>query len=307
MKRSLRTVDKTAESGGHTLTGTSVQWLLVLLALVLLTGCSPLRIVNALSPASAERISENHSYGPDDRQKLDLYFPNQAKPEAPVIVFFYGGSWRHGHRASYQFVGHSLSARGYTVAIADYRLYPKVRFPEFVRDGAIALTWLKNNIPEAQNGFVLMGHSAGAHTAALLSLDTSYLSKHDLDIQEIHGMIGLAGPYAFNPLQYRRTRPVFSSLTTPEPAQPVNHACPGSDKPALLLLHGLADTIVYPKNSKTLHDKLSRCDGVAQHVEYPQVNHFDILIGLSDRFTYLAPVLADIETFLDDMTQKRSS
>ena len=55
-----------------------------------------------------------------------------------MVVFFYGGSWNRGDRAQYRFVGEALAARGIVTVIPDYRLYPEVRYPDFLKDNAAA-------------------------------------------------------------------------------------------------------------------------------------------------------------------------
>ena len=57
------------------------------------------------------------------------------------MVFFYGGSWSTGQKSQYAFVGAALAAHGYVAVIPDYRLYPQVRFPQFMEDGARAVAW----------------------------------------------------------------------------------------------------------------------------------------------------------------------
>jgi len=201
-------------------------------SLVLLAGCSPLIVVDALSPEDGYRVESGLSFGPEARQALDVYRPLQARPGAPVVVFFYGGSWRRGERGNYRFVGQSLAARGYTVAIPDYRLYPEVAFPTFVEDGARAVAWVARSLPEAKNGIMLIGHSAGAHIAALLTLDRSYLAAWDLSADDLAGMIGLAGPYAFDPSRSPRFKPIFAAAQPPDSSQPLKHA--RGDAPPLL-------------------------------------------------------------------------
>jgi acetyl esterase/lipase len=181
----------------------------VILAFIL-AGCSPLAMVNTIAPDDGFVLDRAIAYGPQERQKLDVYYPEIRNPRAPVLVFFYGGSWRRGDRVKYKFVGQALSSRGYVTVIPDYRLYPDVRFPVFVEDGAASVAWVKENIAASANGIVLVGHSAGAHLAALLALDTRYLSREGISERTISGMIGLAGPYAFEPENFRRFRGIFA-------------------------------------------------------------------------------------------------
>ena len=267
--------------------------------LFLITGCSPLRVVNGLTPDTPGKVEPGISYGIESRQKLDIYWPLNISDKTPVIIFFYGGSWRSGERGDYKFVGQSLSSRGFIVVIPDYRLYPEVRFPGFVEDGARSLAWVHSNISQAENGVILIGHSAGAHLSALLALDQKYINSYGLEGTQIKGVVGLAGPYAFDPLTYRKTRPIFSHLDDPDISRPVTHAC-NSSLP-LLLLHGNEDGLVLPINSKKLHELRENCGLESQLIELNNVGHFDILLGLSSSFSNLAPVLDPIDTFIDNL------
>lgn len=266
--------------------------------LTLLGGCSPLKLVNGLTPNGAQEVERNLSYGVEVRQKLDVYRPAKPDEGSPVVVFFYGGSWRSGERGNYEFVGQSLSSRGFITVIPDYRLYPEVQFPAFVEDGARALAWIHENISEAEHGLVLIGHSAGAHLAALLALDQKYLNDFKLSSSQVKGLIGLAGPYAFDPLSYRKTRPIFSGLNDADNARPVSYAC--NNSPPLLLLHGREDRLVLPGNSRKLHELHQQCGMKSNFIELSDVGHFDIVLGLSDSFSNLAPVLEPIQNFIQE-------
>ena len=266
--------------------------------LVMLVGCSPLKLVNGLTPTGAKEVEYDIAYGPDARQKLDVYRPAQPVEGSPVVVFFYGGSWRNGDRGNYRFVGQSLSSRGFITVIPDYRLYPDVRFPAFVEDGARALAWIDDNIRESEHGVVLIGHSAGAHLAALLALDQKYIAAFGLSGSQLKGLIGLAGPYGFDPLSYRKTRPIFSGLTDVDDAKPISHAC--NNSPPLLLLHGSEDRVVLPVNSRRLHELQQGCGLPSELIELDDVGHFDIVLGLSGSFSNLAPVLEPIQDFIQE-------
>jgi acetyl esterase/lipase len=126
-----------------------------------------------------------------------VYAPRTpASPSGhPVVVFFYGGSWNRGERADYRFVGEALAARGVLTLVADYRLYPEVRYPDFLSDSAQALAF---GLREAARlggdprGVFVMGHSAGAYNAAMLALDATRLAPTGHSPRELAGWIGLA-------------------------------------------------------------------------------------------------------------------
>ncbi len=109
-------------------------------------GCAPLSTLNALVDSDSHELI-TAAYGASNRQRLDVYVPieiaKRVRPAQgwPVVVFFYGGSWKHGERAHYRFVGEALAARGIVTVIPDYRLYPEVRYPDFLKDNAAATAW----------------------------------------------------------------------------------------------------------------------------------------------------------------------
>src|SRR6478609_2927338 len=94
----------------------------------LLSGCSATGALDALVPQGTYDLKEGEAYGPLPRQRLDAYLPLRPVGPSPLVVFFYGGAWTRGDRASYRFVGEALASRGVAVVVADYRLSPEVRW-----------------------------------------------------------------------------------------------------------------------------------------------------------------------------------
>ncbi|MGA9438240.1 MAG: alpha/beta hydrolase, partial [Pseudolabrys sp.] len=85
-------------------------------------------------------------------------------------------------------------------------LVPPARFPTFVEDAARAGRFARKSAAR----LVLMGHSAGAYIAAMLSFDPQWLGQVGLNSQtDLAGFIGLAGPYDFLPIQSRTLRTIF--------------------------------------------------------------------------------------------------
>ncbi|MBN9023922.1 MAG: alpha/beta hydrolase [Rhizobiales bacterium] len=176
----------------------------------------------------ARRIVETASvpYGDGPRRSLDIYAPRDAAG-APVAVFFYGGSWQGGRKETYRFVGRALARRGIVAVVADYRLYPEVVFPGFVEDGARAVGWTAANI--ARHGgdprrIFVMGHSAGAHIAAMIALDGRWLAETGSPVP-VAGLLGLSGPYDFLPIRDPALIRAFGGANRPE-TQPIDHVGP---------------------------------------------------------------------------------
>lgn len=275
--------------------------LLVLAAVigVSLGACSPLRLLDILqAPQNVER-KDDIAYGDRPRQRLDLFQPQATVRDDIIVLFVYGGSWRGGERRDYRFVGQSLAARGLITAVTDYRLFPQARFPTFVEDVAAATAWLHHALP-ADDGrprrLVLIGHSAGAHIAALVALDRRYLRSVGLQSDTIAGLVGLAGPYAFDPTTFASTRAIFATAASAEITRPVTFAGPLA--PPTLLFHGTVDTTVRPANSRTLAQRLNESGVSARYRELDGVGHIGILLALSPALPSSTEMLDEIVAFV---------
>lgn len=223
-----------------------------------------------------------------------------------MLVFFYGGSWKGGSKEDYAFVGQALAAQGFVTVMPDYRLYPEVRFPAFLDDGAAAIAWVRDNIV-AYGGdprrIVLAGHSAGAYNAVMLGLDHRYLRRAGVNPQAIRAVAGLSGPYDFLPLDEGTAQQVFGEAPDKAATQPITFAGPLS--PPAFLATGEADTIVRPRNTRSLAAKLRAARVSVQERVYPDLDHADTLLALSVAFRSKAPELAEMTAFLKQFAEER--
>ena len=240
----------------------------------LLSACSPVGVINGLTPTGSFEKTSDIAYGADPRQTLDIYRPKQPAPGAPVVVFFYGGSWNSGSRSDYLFVGEALASRGITTVIADYRLYPQVRYPEFLVDGAQAVGWTYRHIGEYGGNpqrLYLMGHSAGAYNVAMLALDAQWLKA--------------------------AVRPVFFYPDSPPESQPIRHVSHAS--PPTLLMAAATDTLVNPtRNTGGLANALRGAQVPVQELYFSRTSHVTLVAALSRPLRWLAPVLDNVSEFV---------
>ncbi|MEJ7745573.1 MAG: alpha/beta hydrolase [Luteimonas sp.] len=221
-------------------------------------------------------------FAPATHLSLDVYRPQgNATQPAPVVVFFYGGSWQRGSRDQYQFVGHRLAQNGVMAIVADYRTYPRAGFPAFMDDAAQAVAWARKNAGQyggdPQHVFIA-GHSAGAQIAALLGTDKRYLEKAGVRERDIAGVIGLSGPYDFviNG-QYEK---VFGPPSQYPLAQAINFV--DGDEPPFLLIHGTADRVVEARDSVQMDEKLKARGGQSRLLLLPDAGHFTPVAALYD-------------------------
>jgi acetyl esterase/lipase len=279
--------------------------LAALVAALALVACSPITALNALAPAGTHTRTADVAYGDGPRQKLDIYRPAQPAPTGgwPVVVFFYGGSWNSGARGDYAFVGEALAARGILTLVADYRLYPEVRYPDFLRDSAAALAWgLEHASPLGGNPrrVFVMGHSAGAYNAAMLALDARWLQGNPAGAHhpdELAGFIGLAGPYDFLPMTNEDTQPVFFHPNYPPGSQPVSHV--SRTAPPTFLGAARDDRLVDPqRNTLGLASRLQALHVPVTVKTYDGVSHATLIGAFGAPLRWLAPVLDDVVAFI---------
>lgn len=251
------------------------------------------------------------AYGANERARLDVYSPDTLH-RRPVVVFWHGGLWIEGSRSQYRFVGAALARAGYVAVLPDYRLYPEVKFPGFVQDGASAVRWVHEHIAEYggdPDAIFLMGHSAGAHLAALIALDDRYLRAEGGNTRWIRGLIGVSGPYAIETqasptsvgicaANVRCTRllpSIFGGPYSWRDWQPLPGA---SDLPPTLLLHGAKDSLVALRHAEILRDRLVAHHAIVELRVYPAGNHGDTIGAFSIPSLASIPAMDDVSHFI---------
>jgi acetyl esterase/lipase len=267
------------------------------MAMLSLAGC--VSTFNALVvPTDGYRIETDLAYGNLGRQKLDLYVPDGLTQPAPVILFFYGGSWQDGEKETYRAVGQALASKGFIVAVADYRVYPEARFPDFVDDGAQAVRFLREAV-KARGGdparLYLAGHSAGAHIAAMLASDPVYLRKVGGDFSWLRGVVGIAGPYDILPFKDKTLIEIFGGANRAE-TQPITHI--DGKRPPMLLATGDDDTTVSPRNTERMAARLKAVGSPVTVKIYPGVGHVGIILSLWPGFRSKTTLREDIVDFV---------
>jgi acetyl esterase/lipase len=264
-------------------------------------GCTAFDILNAPVPSCGYVRTSDIAYGPLPRQKLDVYRPRHTSPDARVVIFFYGGDWQEGQKGDYRFAAEALTSKGFIAVLPDYRIYPEAQFPEFIADAAMSVRWTHDHIDQFGGDpthLYLMGHSAGAYIAVILTLDGHYLKEVGLDRGNIRGTVGMAGPYDFVPSGTERA--IFNMAPgqqKPDPRmEPVNFV--DRHAPPMLLMQGLDDELVDPVNAFELAARIKSAGGDVQLIAYPHTGHKELVAALAWEFRWLAPVRRDAADFL---------
>lgn len=284
---------------------------ITLVAVALFTlqvGCSGTQFLNTLSVRTGYSVERDIPFDPSTGLELDVYAPRKAHG-APVVVFLFPGRWSMGDKEDYFFVAKGLTSRGIVAVLPNYRLYPHVRFPAFVEDAARAVRWTRDHIA-AHGGdpdrLFVMGHSSGAHLAALLALDDDYLREVGGDTSWLRGMIGLSGPYNFKPEGAADLSDMFGPPENFHLSQPI-HYVDGSNPP-LLLLHGHDDNAVDVENTISMTDAVQRAGGPVKTVLYPKLGHGLMVASLSSFVRMKSGPLDLVEEFvLTHMDDRRTA
>lgn len=257
---------------------------------------SPFNIKEAVDPGV--RKHANLPYADGERKKLDIYRPEDTSGgPAPVVMFIYGGGWQAGDRFEYEFVGRALAANGFVAVVPDYRLFPEVKYPEFLEDNAQAMKWIEDNIAGYggdRNRFFVAGHSAGAYNSVMLGLDGSFRQEYGVTMP-IRAIAGISGPYNFYPFEYGEVRSVFGEAPNPEGTQPVNLV--SAESPPMLLVSGTSDPIVRRQNTEAMAQRL-RAQGVwVTEKYYEGAGHLEPIIAMGQLMRWRMPVLKDVVDF----------
>jgi acetyl esterase/lipase len=247
--------------------------------------------------AGGSQVASAVSFGKHG-QTLNIWRIGNANPKgAPVLIFYYGGGWVKGAADDYGWAARAYASKGFVVVVPNYRKVPQVRFPAFVQDGADAVKWTQDNIARYGGDparIAIAGHSAGAHTVAMLALDPQWLAAVGAP-GAVKAAVGLSGPYDFYPFTGRAVA-AMGAWPKPAETQPLSYA--RKDAPPMMLVTGTADTTVRPKNARNLFKALTEAGAVVVEKEYPGLGHEDIAMALSLPFRSKATVLDDSSAFL---------
>ena len=207
-------------------------------------------IGDALGRAMLEQLGRGHKVvrnlpyktGMSDyetsRCRLDLYVPEKAK-DAPCLVWFHGGGLTAGSKdkAAAVDVGRRMAADGVIVAVVNYRLSPRGKFPAYVEDSAASVAWMiRESTKYGGNpkSVFVGGHSAGAYLTLMVGLDDKYLGRHDLKLTDIAGTIPVS-PQIDSHWTVRAERGIGRESRVIDESAPLFHAR-GNAPPVLLFV-----------------------------------------------------------------------
>jgi acetyl esterase/lipase len=201
--------------------------------------------------ADGSRVQKDIAYSDagGDRTKLDVYAPGKGTGH-PVVIWIHGGAWQIGNKANVQAKPKAFNGQGYVLVSINYRFHPAVTYREQAGDIAEAIHWVHEHARDHGGDpgrIFLMGHSAGAHLAALVGTDNRYLEKAGLKLSDLSGIILLDGACYDIPRQIEqsplpRLTTIYTTVftedqTTQRDASPITHVARDKHIPPFLILH----------------------------------------------------------------------
>jgi acetyl esterase/lipase len=212
------------------------------------------------------------------KHRLDLYLPAD-KTDFPAVLFVHGGAWVLGDRKDfgvYEALGRMFARHGIGAAAASYRLAPRVKHPEQVKDVARAFAWLHAHIGQYggwPDRVFVAGHSAGGHLAALLATDETYLAAEGLSLKDVRGALPISAVYS---LPDGLFNDVFGTdPTVRKAAGALAHAQPG--RPPFLILYADKDFPFCDVGSEAFARALQQHKVPARTVVVKERNHIDVI------------------------------
>lgn len=255
--------------------------------------------INYLTPKDTFEKEEHLAYGLKAKNRLDLYRTKNPKKQKPLIVFVHGGSWQHGNKRDYLFIGETFAREGFDVAIINYQLAPENIFPAFVDDLAQAIHYLNQNkvkLNISTDNMILMGHSAGAFN--VMSVVYSAQSQNFKYKDQIKAIVGLAGPYHFDYVGDPLSEHAFDHKISYQQVMPYYFIEPNQIKHYLLVAE--QDQVVERKNALDL-DIALRQKGNHSHIAViPKTGHITIVATLASLMSHYFKTKRTILHFLEE-------
>ncbi|MBQ8527595.1 MAG: alpha/beta hydrolase [Lachnospiraceae bacterium] len=201
-------------------------------------------------------------YG-SDKHQFFLYFKPDKDVKDKVIVWIHGGGWNAGSPDDFRYVGQSFAMEGYHCVSLGYRLSPKNKYPVQIEDVCAAygkaMEYLKKQGVDCSK-VIVTGPSAGAHLSSILCYGKKYQESCEIDIHNIIGFIGVAGPYLFHEKLSNTLKILLGQLFAKGYNRKDGEPCSlfVANHIPMLLIHSRHDGLIEFSQSEALYEKAKR-------------------------------------------------
>ena len=263
------------------------------LLILFITSLVSVAVLQVAEKALPFEVREDLTYGPNERNELDLFLPkDDGKKLRPAVVVIHGGAWRSGDKGQLRMLAELFARRGYVAAAINYRLAPKYSYPAQLDDCQRAVRWLRKNAKEYRvdpKRFGAAGASAGGHLALLLATrETRDDSDPELKgiSSKVQCVLSIFGPTDFTDERYVQAsknpiagRALIDFLGKPydeapnlwKEASPLHHVSP--DDAPTFIIHGDRDPLVPLEQSERFAEALKKVKVEVQLVVIKGMGH----------------------------------
>jgi acetyl esterase/lipase len=245
-----------------------------------------------ISLVQAEVITDiSYSSELHQRKQLDIYRPENRNQKLPILIHIHGGGWKIGDKNIQRKHGEFYSNNNIIFININYRLTPEIQHPVHVQDCAEAVAWVFQHLDEFggdNNRVYISGHSAGAHLAALLGTDASYLNNYNIKTTQLAGIIPV-DTASFDLLSRSNERFVKklidnafgTDIAILKSASPMHHIIMDHNYPDFLIFaSGKRNAAI--KQSEELSRRLNETGNYAKAIVVDGYNHRNMNLGMRE-------------------------
>jgi len=216
----------------------------------------------------------------DKVNQLDVYMPKKGS-KSPVILWIHGGNWIGGDKSDVDKKPEFFTQKGYIFISLNHRLSPEASYMGQTQDLANAIVWIYNNIIHYsgdKSKILLMGYETGAHLAAMVAVDDTYLKDAEGSRSMIKGIVSIDGlgfyipslvPELGNKFREGCQKAIGNSKDQWVKASPSVYIKPDVTLPPFLMASS-GSVVSYKADAKIMADKLSTSPTISKMVHYPQ-------------------------------------
>ncbi|WP_020396212.1 alpha/beta hydrolase [Thiolinea disciformis] len=254
----------------------SVGWAMLILMSLSLSACNSNDDSSNTNTVTTRTWLDVAYAATSTAQKLDIYLPATGNGPFPTVIWIHGGAFKFGDKANPQSLT-ALNNAGYAVASVNYRLSGEAQWPAQLEDLKSIVTYLRTNASQYaldSTKFAAWGASAGGHLASMTGI--ALASDANTRVQAVVNWFGPMDFYnmdadmiasgvtrctgangaADSPESALIGATVSENKAKADAASPLTYlaALPTSTTlPPFLIMHGLMDCNIAPKQSERLH------------------------------------------------------
>jgi arylformamidase len=224
------------------------------------------------------------AYGPGERHRLDLFYPQSGDGDGPIVLFIHGGYWQALDKSTSSHLARGANERGLTVAIPSYTLAPAAKLADIVSEIEAAANFVMRR---TRRPLVVSGHSAGGHLAACLMARPGRLQM------PVRAAMPVSGLFDLPPLVPTSINKALG-LTVEEAHRlsPLEWNPPTSGH--LIAVVGGAESSEFLRQSHAIVERWSQAGVATRYHEVPGAHHFNVVAGLSTPSDPLVDMLVEL-------------